>query len=94
MTQFLEDAAQPALMMESNLAGTTSAYAVLNAQLEYRLGDAALIFLTVNNVLDAEYETFGLFGEADEVLGEDFEDSRFLSPGAPRAAWLGLRLIF
>ena len=79
---------------ESNLAGTTSAYAVLNAQLEYRLGDAAVIFLTVNNVLDTEYETFGLFGEADEVLGEDFEDSRFLSPGAPRAAWLGLRLIF
>ena len=48
----------------------------------------------MNNLLDEEYETFGLFGEPEEVLGEGFEDSRFLSPGAPRAAWLGLRVSF
>lgn len=41
-----------------------------------------------------EYSTFGLLGEADEVLGDDYNDPRFLSPGAPRAARLGLRLSF
>jgi hypothetical protein len=48
----------------------------------------------MDNVLDQEYETFGLFGEADEVLGDAFEDSRFFSPAAPRAAWLGVQFTF
>ena len=72
----------------------TSSHAVLNARVEYHLSEGTLLYLTVNNLFNEEYETFGLFGEADEVLGSDFEDSRFLSPGAPRAAWLGLRVIF
>ena len=50
--------------------------------------------LKADITFDETYETFGLFGEADEVLGDDFEDSRFLSPGAPRAAWIGLEAIF
>jgi hypothetical protein len=45
-----------------------------------------------DNIFDRDYESFGLFGEPDEVLGDAFEDSRFLSPAAPRAAWLGLQL--
>jgi len=49
------------------------------------------LFANVDNVFDERYETFGLFREPDEVLGDAFEDSRFVSPGAPRAAWVGLR---
>lgn len=43
----------------------------------------------VDNVFDAEYETFGLYGEADEVL-EDISDEsgRFFGPAAPRFYWL------
>lgn len=37
---------------------------------------------------------FGLLGEPDEVLGDDFENPVFLSQGAPRAAWLGIRVRF
>ena len=48
----------------------------------------------IDNVLDREYETFGLFGDAEDVLGPEFDDSRFLSPAAPRAAWLGVRVDF
>ena len=37
--------------------------------------------------------TFGLLGEADQVLGDNYEDPRFLSPGAPRAAWGERRIL-
>ena len=79
---------------EGNLTDKLSSYSLLNVRAEYRINDNALVFLNVNNLLDEEYETFGLFGEADEVLGDAFEDARFVSPGAPRAAWLGVRLTF
>ena len=48
--------------------------------------------LEVSNVTDREYETFGALGEPDEVLGEGFENPRFLSPAEPRAFRASLRL--
>jgi iron complex outermembrane receptor protein len=69
-------------------------YAVLNLRGDYRIADDIDLFLNVDNVFDEEYETFGLFGEAEQVLGEGFEDNRFLSPAAPRAAWIGVRIRF
>ncbi|MCY3966140.1 MAG: TonB-dependent receptor [Acidobacteria bacterium] len=47
--------------------------------------------LEVSNVTDREYETFGALGEPDEVLGDDYEDPRFLSPAEPRAFRASLR---
>lgn len=79
---------------EGNDAERVDGYRLLNLRAQYRLGERARVFVNVNNVLDTDYETFGLFGEGDEVLGEDFEDSRFLSPGAPRAAWIGIGVEF
>jgi outer membrane receptor protein involved in Fe transport len=79
---------------EGNLAEELAGYTLLNARIEYRLGDHAQLFLTVDNLLDEEYATFGLFGEADEVLGDDFEEPELVSPGAPRAAWAGVRIVF
>jgi iron complex outermembrane recepter protein len=79
---------------EGNLLDRIDGYAVLNLRAEYAVNATMRIFASIDNVLDGEYETFGVFGEADEVLGDDFDDARFLSPGAPRAAWVGLRLSF
>jgi outer membrane receptor protein involved in Fe transport len=79
---------------EGNLAEKLDDYTLLNARLEYRLGERASLFVNVDNLLDEEYATFGLFGEADEVLGDDFDDPSFLGPGAPRAAWVGVRVQF
>ncbi len=79
---------------EGNLAETLEDYTLLNARMEYRLGEHASVFFNVDNLLDEEYATFGLFGEADEVLGDAFEDPEFLGPGAPRAAWAGIRVQF
>jgi outer membrane receptor protein involved in Fe transport len=77
---------------EGNAAPRVDGHTVINLRGEYRIGERASVFLNFNNVLDTEHETFGLFGEADEVLGDAFEDSRFLSPGAPRAAWIGVNV--
>ncbi|HJR71850.1 MAG TPA: TonB-dependent receptor [Gammaproteobacteria bacterium] len=79
---------------EGNLAEKLEDYTLLNARMEYRLGEHASLFLSVDNLLDEEYATFGLFGEADEVLGANFGEPSFLSPGAPRAAWAGVRVQF
>jgi outer membrane receptor protein involved in Fe transport len=79
---------------EGNLVETIDGYTVLNLRGEYRFGDRASFFVSVDNVLDEEYDTFGVFGDADEVLGDDFEDPSFLGPGAPRAVWAGVRLSF
>ncbi len=48
--------------------------------------------LEVTNAADREAASFGALGEPDEVLGDDFEDPRFLSPTEPRAFRVSLRL--
>ncbi len=77
---------------EGNLLDPLDPYVLLGANVEYSfLNDRLSVFLRVNNLLNTEYETMGLFGEPDEVPGfEDFEDSRFLTPGTPISGWLGI----
>lgn len=79
---------------EANLAPAIEGYTLVNLRATYRFGKRATAFVNAENVLDENYATFGVFGEADEVLGDDFEDSRFVSPGAPRAAWAGIEVRF
>lgn len=79
---------------EGNLVEPIDGYAILNLRGELRVNASTELFLTVDNVLDTDYETFGVFGEAEDVLGDDFDDPRFLGPGAPRAAWVGIRTAF
>jgi outer membrane receptor protein involved in Fe transport len=79
---------------EANLLPALDGFALLNVSATYSLARNVAVTARVTNVLDSEYSTFGLLGEADEVLGDDYEDPRFLSPGAPRAAWVGLRFSF
>jgi hypothetical protein len=50
------------------------------------------IVARMTNVFGATYSTFGLLGEADEVLGDAYDDVRFVSPGAPRAVWAGVEM--
>jgi outer membrane receptor protein involved in Fe transport len=77
---------------EGNLLDELDAYSLVNIRAEYSFGRRASVFASIDNLLDAEYETFGLFGEADEVLGDDFDEPYFVGPGAPRAAWIGFRI--
>lgn len=79
---------------EANLAPSINGYTIVSARASFRVGERVTAFVNAENVLDEDYATFGVFGEAAEVLGDDFEDSRFLSPGAPRAAWAGVEVRF
>jgi outer membrane receptor protein involved in Fe transport len=79
---------------EGNLLEEQGGYTVVNLRAEYRFGERASVFASIDNLLDEEYETFGVFGEADEVLGDEFEEPFFVGPGAPLAAWIGVRVEF
>ena len=77
---------------EANLLPTLDGFTVVNLMADYALGRHVAITARVANLFDSEHSTFGLLGEADEVLGDDFDDPRFVSPGSPRAAWVGIRV--
>ena len=77
---------------EGNLAVGIGSHAVANLRVDYRIAEGLLAFAKMDNVFNERYATFGVFGEADEVLGDDFESSRFVTPAAPRAGWLGVEL--
>ncbi len=79
---------------EGNLLDELDGHALVSVRAEYRLGERAHLFASIDNLLDEEYETFGLLGEADDVLGDDFDEPFFVGPGAPRAAWIGIRVEF
>jgi iron complex outermembrane receptor protein len=79
---------------EGNLLDELDGYSVVDVRAEYRIGAATSVFASIDNLLDEEYVTFGVFGEADEVLGDEFDEPYFVGPGAPRAAWIGVRVEF
>jgi iron complex outermembrane recepter protein len=79
---------------EANLLPPIDGSTVVNLAASYTLGRRLRIAGRVTNLFSADYASFGLLGEADDVLGEGFDDPRFFSPGAPRAAWIGIELSF
>lgn len=78
---------------EANLLGRTGGYTVFGLSARWQATLRLSLRLRVANLFDRRYENFGVLGEPDEVF-PDFEDPRFLGPGAPRGAWLGARLAF
>jgi iron complex outermembrane recepter protein len=79
---------------EANLLPAIRGFSLVSLTAAYALARHVAISARVMNLLDSEHSTFGLLGEADEVLGDDYDDPRFLSPAAPRAAWIGLDISF
>jgi len=79
---------------EANLLPAIDGFTLANATASYALARQVRLTGRITNIFGSRYSTFGLLGEADEVLGGDYEDPRFLSPGAPRAAWVGLEISF
>ena len=79
---------------EANLLPALEGFTVVNLTASYAIANHVRLTGRVMNLFGSDYATFGLLGEADEVLGDDYEDPRFLSPGAPRAAWVGIEFGF
>ncbi len=77
---------------EANQLDPVEGFAVVNLTGRYAITPRVSIVGRLSNLFDARYATFGLLGEADEVLGDDFDDPEFQSPGAPRAAWIGVQV--
>lgn len=86
---------------EANRDAEIAGYTLINLLAEYRPLPILQFFARVNNLLDTDYETFGLYGEPEEVLGDDLEAAnidepsrRFFSPGAPINGFVGIRVVF
>lgn len=78
---------------EANLARPLDGYVVTDLRFDYALSPNARAIVGVRNLFDARHATFGLFGEADEVLGDAYEgSSRFVTPAAPRSFIAGIEL--
>ena len=77
---------------ESNQLPKIPGYATVNLRGEYRVTDRVALLAKVDNLLNEEYSNFGVLGQADEVLGDAYNDPRFEGPGAPLGAWVGLRM--
>ena len=75
---------------EANLLPVIGGATVVGVVGSYALNRRTNLTARVTNLFWAEYASFGLLGEADDVLGDEFEDPQFLSPAAPRAAWIGV----
>lgn len=74
---------------EANLLEQIGGFAIMNLRAVCRIGEHFSTYLRVQNVFDRRYSDFGVIGDATPVLPQ-FTDPRLLSPGAPRAAWLGV----
>jgi outer membrane receptor protein involved in Fe transport len=77
---------------EANLLPGIDGHAAVNVLARVEVAPRVALTARVTNLFGTEYATFGLLGDADEVLGDDYDDPRFLSPGAPRAAWIGVEI--
>ena len=75
---------------EANLAPPLAGYKLLNLRVDLRLTRRLTAFVEVDNVLRERHATFGVFGDAQDVLGESFAGRRFVTPAAPRGAWVGV----
>lgn len=80
---------------EANLEDPLPSYAVADARIDVALTSRATLVAAVRNALDTGYATFGTFSDAEDVLGEEYEDSnRFVTPAAPRTFLIGVELRF
>jgi outer membrane receptor protein involved in Fe transport len=75
---------------EANLLPPLPGFFVMNLRAAYQIARPLSAFVIVSNLFDADYGTFGVLGDPTAVLGSGFTDPRFVGPGAPRAAWLGV----
>jgi outer membrane receptor protein involved in Fe transport len=78
--------------------GKVAGYAIVNLDTRYNIGNGWSVFGKAINVFDTEYNNGGMMGEtmfaANGTFDANGNPSGFLSPGAPRAGWLGVRYEF
>ena len=81
---------------EGNDQPPVPGYGVVNVHSSYRLSEGFETLFRVTNLFDRDYATFGVLAEVEVPLREapGATAPRFLTPGAPRGIWIGLRVTF
>ncbi len=77
-----------------NLLAPLDGFTVVNLRAGYAWSEHLELFARLDNALDTRYESFGLLGEDPGDVLDGLTDTRprYLAPGPPRAAWVGLRV--
>ncbi len=81
----------------TNLNPTTGSFGVFTFNTAYRVTENIEVYGFVENAFNARYATFGTFSPVNEVplVSVPFaSNNRSLAPGAPIAAFGGLRILF
>jgi outer membrane receptor protein involved in Fe transport len=84
----LGQSSQPFRGDEGNYLSSVRGFVVLGAHASYQLLEPLRIYVRANNLLDTQYSTFGVLGDASDVL-PGMNDPRFLGPGAPLGVYVG-----
>ncbi len=80
---------------ESNELPKIDDYVVFNLRAYYQASKNIQFWLKMDNVFDQDYETSGIRNfNAFPASGGEIEEERFVSPGAPRLVWLGVKASF
>jgi outer membrane receptor protein involved in Fe transport len=81
---------------EANELDEIAGFTLVNLRASYMLGGNFSLFARVTNLFGENYENFGLLGEDPGEVLPALVDKRplFLGAGAPRAAWVGMKLRF
>ena len=79
---------------ESNQLGDVDGYVIFNLRTNYTHNRRFEFFIRVTNLLDKDYENFGLLGEdpSDALPSISSRSPIFLGAGAPRGVWAGIRV--
>ena len=79
---------------ESNLNPMLPGYWLVNLHTTYKISKQVEVFGLVQNLFNQRYYTFGTFFDTTEVPFLGLTDPRTLGPGAPLAAYAGVRAKF
>ena len=79
---------------ESNLNPMLPAYWLVNLHTTYKVSKQVEVFGLVQNLFDRRYYTFGTFFDTSGVPFLNLQDPRTMGPGAPLAAYAGVRAKF
>jgi outer membrane receptor protein involved in Fe transport len=81
--------------------GSIGGYAIVNVDADWQFAKGWTLFGRIDNLFDRRYASAGALAENPfgangqfQTDTNDWSDERFVAPGAPRAAWLGLRYRF
>ncbi len=79
--------------------GQISGYTIVNLDSHYSINDNWKLFAKVQNLFDRNYATFGQlgvneFGRGGAWNSDPWNNTQFQTPGAPRAAWVGVTYEF